>query len=165
VRRTVALYRYARRGRDLLRQLKFHGRREAAAPLGLALARRLESELPDLVGACAVAVVASVPTHWTRRWRRGYDHVELIARSVAREMGLPFERSLRRVRRTRALFSVPRKDREEELWGALRAHPNVQGRWVLLVDDIRTTGATLATCGRALREAGAARVDAAVVGR
>ncbi len=165
VRRTVALYRYTRRGRDLLRQLKFRGRRDAAGPLGRALALVIERDLPDIVGADAVAVVASVPAHWTRRWRRGYDHAELLGRSVARELGLPYERVLRRVRRTRALFSVPRRDREDELVGALEASGQVEGRWVLIVDDIRTSGATLATCGRALRAAGAARVDAAVVGR
>jgi predicted amidophosphoribosyltransferase len=165
VRRTVALYRYTLAGRDLLRHLKFHGRRDAAAPLGRALALAVARELPEIVGADRVALVTSVPTHWTRRLLRGYDHVELVGRSVARELGLPFERSLRRVRRTRALFSVPRQEREDELKGAVSAQDSVAGRWVLLVDDIRTSGATLATCGRALRDRGALRVDAAVVGR
>jgi len=165
VRRTVALYRYTRRGRDLLRQLKFRGRRDAAAPLGRALAIQVEREIPEIVGACGVALVAPVPMHWTRRLWRGYDHVELMARAAARELGLPLERVLTRTRRTRPLFTVPRRDREAVLEGALAASPSVEGRWVLVIDDIRTSGATLATCGRALREAGAARVDAAVVGR
>jgi ComF family protein len=167
VRTTVAAYRYTGVGRDLLRTLKFHRRSELAPALGRALAARVERELPDLVGACAVAVVAAVPIHWTRRLARGFNQAELIGRACARELGLPFEaRALGRRRRTRALFTVKRGDRAEELEGAIRARSDlVAGRWVLLVDDIRTSGASLATCGRALRAAGAVRVDAAVVGR
>jgi predicted amidophosphoribosyltransferase len=165
VRRTIALYRYTRAGRDVLRHFKFYGRRDLARPLGRALAHRVAGELPEIVGADAVGLVASIPAHWTRRFWRGYDHAELLGRAVARELGLPYERVLRRTRRTRALFSVPRQDREEVLAGALAASAAVAGRWVLLVDDIRTSGATLATAGRALVAAGAARIDAAVVGR
>jgi ComF family protein len=167
VRSTITAFRYTGAGRDLLRTLKYHGRRELALPLGRALAARVAAELPDLVGACGVALVTAVPLHWTRLLRRGYNQAELIARVAARELGLPFApRALTRTKRTKALFSVPRGDREEALAGALASRGNVvRGRWVLLVDDIRTTGATLATCGRALRAAGAARVDAAVLGR
>lgn len=167
VRRTVAAYRYTSVGRDLLRDVKFFERRALAGPLGKALAARVERELPAVVGACDVALVTAVPIHWTRRLVRGFNQAELLGRACARELGLPFVRgALARTRRTRALFSVGRGDRAEEVDGAIAARSaSVAGRWVLVVDDIRTSGTTLAACGRALLEAGAVRVDAAVVGR
>lgn len=167
IRRTVAAYRYTSVGRDLLRDLKFFGRRGLAAPLGRALASRVETELPALVGACGVALVTAVPIHWTRRLVRGFNQAALLGQSCARELGLPFQpQALARRRRTRALFAVGRGDRSEELAGAIVARPElVRDRWVLVVDDIRTSGSTLAACGRALLAAGAVRVDAAVIGR
>ncbi|MBI3723040.1 ComF family protein, partial [bacterium] len=135
IRSTVAVFRYTGAGRLLIRRLKYYGRSELALPIGRALAARVSEELPDITGACAIALVTAVPLHWTRRLLRGYNQAELIARSCARELGLPFERrALARTRRTRALYSVSKKDREEALAGSLTGRETiVEGKWVLLV--------------------------------
>jgi ComF family protein len=167
VRSTVALLKYAGPGRHVLRAVKYYGRHDLVPALGSGLADQVAAAHPELVGADRVALVTAVPQHWTRRLIRGKNHAERIGMAVARELGLPYVGgALRRARRTQALFRVAHQERARELAGAIvAAREVVRGRWVLVVDDIRTTGSTLAACGEALREAGAAMVDAAVVGR
>jgi ComF family protein len=152
--------------RDALHQLKYASERRLAVPLGAAVARRWAR-----VGTGA-AVVVPVPVHAERERRRGYDQAALIAAVVARELDLPFARALERGRATIAQFELGRDERAANVAGAFRprasdppAVGSIAGRWVLLVDDVVTTGATLAACGEALGRAGAAAVSAVAVAR
>ncbi len=166
VRSTTALLRYHRSGRALLARLKYHGLTAIGQPLGRDLGRRFCEREPLIAGAADLVVVA-VPLHPWRRWRRGFNQAHEIARGVAAELDRPLVRALRRRRATRALFGVPRESRAEVVAGAFRAIgvASVASRRVALVDDIRTSGATLREAGRVLRAAGAKSVDALVVGR
>ncbi|MBW3651953.1 MAG: ComF family protein [Actinobacteria bacterium] len=149
VDRCRALLRYEGTGRDLLTQLKYRNRRDslgwlAAGMAGLAAADRFD-------------VVTWAPTTELRRRRRGFDQAEVLARAVGRRLGVP----------TRHLLSrepgPPQtgRDRLERSCGPLFvARARIVGRRVLLVDDVVTTGATLAAAAHALRQAGAAGVDA-----
>jgi competence protein ComFC len=113
-------------------------------------------------------VVVPVPVHALRLRERGYNHAELIARPLARSLGLPC-RSYLLVR------SRPRPDKLRltlrERWRSVRGAytirhgQRVDNLRILLVDDVLTTGATLDACSRALRKAGAARVAALTVAR
>ena len=99
-------------------------------------------------------------------WRRGYNQAEALARRLARRLGLPRPRPLRRVVATPPLARLGRTERAEVMRDAFRARRGsaaCKGRTVLLVDDILTTGATCGAAARALKRAGAARV--VVVGR
>jgi ComF family protein len=112
------------------------------------------------------ALVAPVPLHWRRWWARGYNQAEELARGLAGRLGLKAARPLRRVRHTEILAGLGRVERARTLRGAFRARSeSLQGRTVLLVDDILTTGATCGAAARALKRAGAKRVVAVVVGR
>jgi ComF family protein len=144
--------------RDALHQLKYGGETRLATPLGRAVARRWAR-----VGVGA-DIVTHVPVHAERRRARGYDQAELIARTVAGELGLPYVSLLVRQRATIAQFDLDRADRATNVDGAFRAVP-VPGRWILLVDDVTTTGATLSACAEALHAAGAVAVSAATVAR
>jgi ComF family protein len=116
----------------------------------------------------AADVVVPVPAHSARLRERGYNHAELIARPLARRLGIPF-RSYLLVR------TQPRPDKlrltVRERWRtvrsayATRAGTRVDKLRVLLVDDVFTTGATLDACSRALRGAGASEVVALTVAR
>jgi ComF family protein len=117
---------------------------------------------------CRADVVVPVPAHALRLRERGYNQAELIAKPLARSLGLPC-RSYLLVR------THPRPDKLRltlrERWrtvrGAytIRQGLRVDNLRVLLVDDVLTTGATLDACSRALRKAGAAKVVALTVAR
>ncbi len=105
-----------------------------------------------------VDLVLPVPLHWSRRWRRGYNQAGVIARGVAK--ALPAARLdtriLRRRRRTGTQTRLQGAARAENVSGAFRlCRPGRLGdcRHILIVDDVFTTGATLAACHRALRVA------------
>jgi ComF family protein len=156
--------------RGALHQLKYAGERRLAQPLGEAVARRWSR-----VGVGATVVIP-VPVHADRERQRGYDQAALIAEVAAHGLGLPFVRGLQRARATVAQFELDRDQRATNVNGAFRvreatgasgagAASGVAGRWVLLVDDVVTTGATLAACADALEAAGAAAVSAIAVAR
>ena len=153
--------------RGALHQLKYAGERRLARPLGEAVARRWAR-----VGVGATLVVP-VPVHGDRERKRGYDQAALIAEVAAERLGLPYVRALERTRVTVAQFELGRDERSTNVVGAFRvrhraaspARGSVAGQWVLLVDDVVTTGATLAACAVALEEAGAYAVSAVVVAR
>lgn len=153
--------------RAALHELKYAGERRLATPLGQAVARRWER-----VGEGA-DVIVPVPVHAERERQRGYDQAALIAAVAARSLGLPWVRALVRARATVAQFQLGREDRSANVNGAFQVAGArsctgsipIAGRWVLLVDDVVTTGATLAACATALEESGALAVSAIVVAR
>jgi len=111
--------------------------------------------------------VVPIPLHWRRRWWRGYNQSEALALGLSKRLALRLARPLRRVRATPPLARSGRSERARAMRDAFRAKasPSLQGRVVLLVDDILTTGATCGAAARTLKRAGAARVIAVVVGR
>jgi len=159
--------------RDALHAIKYRGDVRIAEPLGLAVAERWRE-----AGAGGDLVV-HVPVHPTRARERGYDQAERIARVVARELGLAHRAALVRARATMAQFSLDRAARATNVSGAFAlanfalanlataggGAAGVGGRWVLLVDDVVTTGATLAACAEVLLASGAVGVSAVTVAR
>lgn len=149
--------------RDALHAIKYHGEQRLGDPLGRAIARRWAA-----VGVGA-ELITHVPVHEDRARRRGYDQAELIARRAADELRLPFVPLVTRARATIAQFDLDRRDRAHNVSGAFvvdgRAEPTCRGRWILLIDDVVTTGATLAACASALEAAGALGVSAITVAR
>ncbi len=161
--------------RAALHDLKYRGERRLARPLGLAVARRWQR------AGEGASMVVPVPVHAGRERRRGYDQAALIAEVAAAGLGLPYVRALERERATTAQFELGREDRAANVAGAFRlrgidrrvaaadapdaSESPVAGRWILLVDDVVTTGATLAACAGALERAGALAVSAITVAR
>jgi ComF family protein len=111
-------------------------------------------------------LVVPVPLHWRRRWARGYNQSEMLARALARSLELPCRpRQLQRIRNTPPQPRQTPQGRRTNLRGAFRArsHPPIKDLTVLLVDDVLTTGSTCSDASRALREAGAGRVIVTVL--
>jgi ComF family protein len=150
--------------RVLVHELKYRGRRRVAERL----ADRLAAEPTAWLLLSPDAVLVPVPLHPGRRWERGFNQAELLARALARRSGLPHEaRALRRRRPTTPQTGLTAAGRRRNMAGAflVRRPDLVAGRTVVLVDDVVTTGATAMACARALRQAGARAVRLLTVAR
>ena len=109
--------------------------------------------------------VVPVPLHWRRRWQRGFNQSELLARAIARSRGVPLMAALRRVRHTATQTGLSNTSRRRNVAGAFQVRLPVAGKRILLIDDVMTTGSTVAACAAALRRAGALRIVVLTVAR
>jgi ComF family protein len=137
-------------------------------PLGVWFARRLAGLMERQPADFAADAVVPVPLDRGRLRERGYNQAELIAKPLARMLGIPFRSYLLvRTRPRPNQLRLTRRERWETVRGAYATHKmaQVDKLRVLLVDDVFTTGATLDACSRALKEAGAARVVGLTVAR
>jgi ComF family protein len=158
VTRARAIGPYAGALRDIVYALKYDGRRSLAKPL----AARMRDAGEDLVLQASVTV--PVPLHPARRRQRGFNQ----AADLARHIGLPVVPALSRVRATPSQTTLHAIDRRANVHGAFRATRRVQdlrGVTVLVVDDVRTTGATLEACASVLKDAGVREVLALTAAR
>jgi len=154
--------------RRALHALKYGGERRLAMPLGEAMAARWA------VAGAGGDMLVPVPASPDRVRRRGYDQAALLARVAGGRLGLRVVEILQRSRSTVAQFDLDRAARGSNVAGAfgLAPHPTdpgashpVRGAWVVLVDDVVTTGATLAACATTLLAAGVLGVSALTVAR
>lgn len=149
--------------RAALHALKYDGEQRLAAPLGSAMAVRWRRV------AAGGDVLVPVPIHAAKRRERGFNQAESLARAAGRALRLPVLDALERREATRAQHALGRGERARNVGGAFgvrdEARTGLQGRWVVLVDDVVTTGATLAGCARVLDEAGVLAVSALAVAR
>lgn len=149
--------------RAALHALKYDGVRSLADPLGILLALRWAR------AGRGGDLLVPVPLHAHRLHRRGYDQAELLASAAGRRLALPMLPALRRGEATAAQHALGRGARATNVSHAFAVAPSatltIDGAWIVLVDDIMTTGATLAACAAALLMHGAREVSALVVAR
>jgi len=148
-----AVFEYGGPVADAIRRLKYEGRSELGPVLG--------SLMADHVGRWAgeVEAVVPVPLHWRRRRARGYDQAALLTKPVAKALGARrLLHGLRRVRNTPSQVDLPHGERQRNVAGAFAPWRLHGATRVLLVDDVRTTGATLRAAGEALRAGGVSEV-------
>jgi ComF family protein len=144
--------------RGLIHLFKYNQVRPLAKPLGALLARAIPREH-------RFDVIVPMPLHWKKRWSRGYNQSELLAKEVARRWGVPVERIVRRTKATAPQAGLSNSKRRLNVRGAFAASKSVKGLRVLLIDDVLTTGATASACARVLKRAGASHVAVAAVAR
>jgi competence protein ComFC len=115
----------------------------------------------------SASCVVPVPLGRRREKQRGYNQVTLIAEALGAQLEMPvLPRALFRIRETDSQVGLDPAQRQKNVAGAFSADPaQVRGHTPLLVDDVFTTGATLAACARALRQAGALQVFGLTVAR
>lgn len=163
--RARAVARYdSDKARALAHRLKYYDRLELAKPMGRWMARAGAELLAE------ADMLAPIPLHRLRLAARQFNQSAALAQVISRDSGVPVETmALARVKPTAPQVGLSRAQRAANLSGAFRVDPEragtVHGRNVLLIDDVLTTGATANAATRALRRAGAARVDLLVFAR
>jgi len=157
----TAAFRMEGVARDMVHRLKYDNLRAIAPQMASLMAQHIGDT------TTIADVVVPVPLHPKRERSRGYNQALLLARGIAASLSLPLEtRSLRRLKDTPAQARLDHiETRRANISGAFQARDVLEGRRVLLVDDVCTTGATLEACALALAEAGAAEVWGLVFAR
>lgn len=157
----AAVWYYEDNARRSLLRYKFRGARSYARGYGRLLAMKIQEAHPEGFDA-----LAWVPVSPLRKLVRGYDQVELLAKSVGQELGMEPMPLLRKIRHNRPQSGI-RGDahRRANVLGAYRAEqiPYLQDKRILLLDDIITTGATAGECARVLLTAGAKEIHCGAV--
>ena len=148
---------YGETARKVALKLKYSGRPGIAETLAHFMQRHVASEEPD-------AILAPVPLHRWRIWKRGYNQSALIAAALSKRTGHEARLGiLRRVKATPVLRGLGKRERALAVRGAFKVpdaeRKAIEGRTILLVDDVYTSGATANACAKALKRAGAARVN------
>ncbi len=146
--------------RRLVHLLKYERIPTLASPLGKLALRALPRDQ-------RFDGIVAMPMHWRRRWTRGFNQAELLAREVARKTGLPVQDLLRRRKHTQLQAGLTNAARRKNVVGAfeVRNRAQVEGLRILLIDDVLTTGATAAAAAATLKRAGASRVVALTLAR
>jgi ComF family protein len=143
--------------RSILHALKYDRRTSLAPALSALMRTHGQAALID------ADLVVPVPLHWRRQWQRGFNQ----ATELARGLGLPLVRALRRRKHTRSQTDLPADERQANVRDAfvVRRPERLRGACVVVVDDVSTTGATLEACANALIRAGVREVRALTAAR
>jgi ComF family protein len=150
--------------RKLIQLFKYGRIQTLSAPLGRLLARALPREQ-------SFDLIVPMPLHWRKRWQRGFNQAELLANEIGRRTHIPVRNALRRVRNTASQAGLTSAKRRQNVSGAFqtarqtKTRTLLDGRRVLLIDDVMTTGATAASCARALKRGGARQVTLLTLAR
>lgn len=157
----AAVWYYEKKVRSSILRFKFYGARSYAIGYGRLLAMKLLREHPE-----GFDVLTWVPISTLRKLRRGYDQVELLADAVGKELGLEPVCLLKKIRNNPPQSGITgQAQRRANVLGVYRiTQPQlVEGKRILLLDDVITTGATLGECARVLLTAGAKEVHCGAV--
>ena len=151
--------------KEAIHQFKYSGHRVLAPVLGELLVNHLRKDT-----ACLrrVNCIVPVPIHSSRLRQRGFNQSELLAEELSREFALPLVRkALVRARATRPQVNLPTDKRHDNVQNAFRVARTdaIEGRNILLIDDVFTTGSTVDSAARSLREAGAREVHILTLAR
>src|SRR6187397_656553 len=162
--RARAAVRYDDVARTLVDALRYQDRTDLAPAMGRWMARAGQELLAD------ADVLVPVPLHWRRGWSRRYNQSGALARVISRQTGVKLaSEALRRIRATEQQIGLSRPQRAANVQGAFKVAADrmadIQGRRIVLIDDVLTSGATTDACARALLRAKAAQVDVLVFAR
>ncbi|MGI9495065.1 MAG: ComF family protein [Mariniblastus sp.] len=137
-------------------------------PLTIQLGNLLANQLVDSDFFDNIDLITAVPTHWWRRFKRGFQAAEMLAETIARAVNRPFDPAILKCQRSTKkqglLASTSRQKNVQNAFGVNRP-VLIQGKNVLLIDDVMTTGATANEISRILLRSGVEKVYVGVIAR
>jgi len=161
--RARAAVRYEETAKALVHGLKYQDRTDLAPIMGRWMARAGQEILDD------ADVLVPVPLHWRRGWSRRFNQSGALAKIIEKQTGVPVAGALRRVKPTLQQVGLSKSERARNVQGAFTVphekRAAIEGRHVVLIDDVLTSGATVDACARALLQARAGQVDVLVFAR
>jgi len=149
---------------EVISRFKYQGASRLAKPLSRLLSEYKDPQLPF----SEFDLILPVPLHPQRLRRRGFNQSLLLARRVSRQHSIPLDfKTLQRIRHTQPQTELSGSERQKNIRGAFKVQdPSlVEGKRLLLIDDVFTTGATVQECSKVLLKAGAKRVDVLTLAR
>jgi ComF family protein len=155
---------FAGPAQDLIHRLKYGKKVHLSRPLGLVAVRHLAGFLDET----GVEMIVPVPLHPRRLRERGFNQAILLADPLSKSRRIPISRNnLRRIRWTEPQINLSPEDRVKNVRGAfaVRKPELFEGKKLVLVDDVYTTGSTVGECAKVLKRAGAGHVYVATVAR
>lgn len=160
-KKSAASFYYEGHVRNAIRRFKFYGMTSYCTTFARWMTGRIQSELDGMYD-----LISWVPCSKRRKWTRGYDQAELLAKELAKQLGAPCIQTLEKIRHTPRQSSM--KDvakRRANVIGAYKAvePQRIKGKRILLVDDVLTTGSTMSECGKTLLLAGSGELVCAAI--
>jgi len=159
--KNITLAEYSGVMKELLHKLKFNGMRRLHVPIGLLAMKELSRQ--DV----RADIITSVPMNARKRWKRGFNQSELIAKLISKKSNIPYRTLLKEKRKTVTQRELGLRHRFINVINRYRVIKGaiIQNRSVLILDDVFTTGATINECARILRAAGARDVFSITIAR
>lgn len=158
----VCVGRYSDSLKNSLKKFKFSNKPSYYRAFGKLLALKVQNTIQFE----NIDLIISVPLHKNRQKRRGYNQAELVARSVAKQLEVPFKGDvLVKTSESRSQSVLSRNERFSNLEGLFNVNKaeTIFNKNILLIDDIITTGSTINQCSRVLKQAGANSIIAGVI--
>ncbi len=154
---TRAVFKYDDFSRKFILSFKHHN----AIHFGPLLAQWMHTHSQDILRDADFLI--PVPLHWTRLLKRGYNQAAILSKEISKLSKVPTKlKVLNRIKRTPTQGSLTPKQRQDNVRGAFHvpasACPKIQGKTLVLIDDVITTGATLDACAKTLIKAGAKEI-------
>ncbi len=141
-----SLFSYADQVQELIHRMKFKEQRYLAGVFADFIVRFLQqNDLP-------VDAVSFVPMYRYKKWVRGYDQAEDLATEVANRLELPCIKILERTRHTKSLYKLDRRQRQQVMAGSMSVRDKKPPGYLMIIDDILTTGSTIDACAHALSD-------------
>ena len=145
---------------DVVKHTVFHMKKYFSPPFSEFFISRCE-ELFSKTGVIdRVDLITFVTRRTKEKLKSGVDQAEMMAKAISKCTGIPYVKTIKRVRDAKVQHTLTREERLKNVKGAFRVDKDLTGKNVLLVDDVFTTGATISECAKMLKNAGAASVTA-----
>ncbi|MBQ3005475.1 MAG: ComF family protein [Clostridia bacterium] len=149
--RLISVFCYKDAAKRVVLRYKFHGKKYLYKTMAEYMFREFEENYDDI----NFDYITNIPMSFSEYMNRGFNQTKVLAKALSRKTKIKYKKLLRKKFSTKNQVGLTAKERAENLKGCFENTENIKGKTILLVDDVKTTGATLNECSKVLRKAGA----------